>query len=102
MSTTEKKALISFQADPKLKEEATKVLAEMQLDLATACNLFLKQVVKQDKLPFEITNEPPEQRELKELRASVERGILQARAGEGSEAKDYLAQLKVNIINEDI
>lgn len=76
MSTTEKKALISFQTDPKLKEEATKVLAEMQLDLANACNLFLDQVVKQDKLPFEITNETPEQRELKELRVSVERGIL--------------------------
>lgn len=48
MPTTEERVL-------SIKEEATKVLAEMQLDLTTACDLFLDQVVKQDQLPFEIT-----------------------------------------------
>lgn len=94
MPATEEKARISFRTDPKLKEDATKVLADMQLDLTTAFNLFLDQVVKQNKLPFEVTNETAEQKELRELRASVERGVLQARAGEGIDARDYLAQLK--------
>lgn len=91
MSTTEGQVHIFFPTDPKLKEEATKVLAEMQLDLTTALNLFLDQVIKQNKLPFEITNETAEQREIEELHASVDRGILQAHAGEGSAAKNYLA-----------
>lgn len=105
MLTTDEKARISFRTDPKLKEEATKVLASMQLDLTTAFNLFLDQVVKQNRLPFEVTNETADQKELRLLRQSVERGIAQAHAGEGINARDYLSQLRekeVSLMNEEV
>lgn len=94
MSQTEEKSRVSFRADAKLKEEATKVLSDMQLDLTTAFNLFLDQVVKQNKLPFEITNETAEERELKEIRAKVYEGIANAETDSGVDAKNYLKQLK--------
>lgn len=95
MYPIEEKSRISIRTDAKLKTEATQVLAEMQLDLSTAINLFLDQVVKQNKLPFEITNETAVEKELRQLRTSAERGIAQALVAEdGIDAEDYLAELK--------
>ncbi len=94
MALTEEKARISFRADAKLKEEAIKVLSEMQLDLSTALNLFLDQVVKQNRLPFEITNETAEERELREIRRKVEHGIKESHAGEGIDAQEYFEGLQ--------
>ncbi|WP_185953288.1 type II toxin-antitoxin system RelB/DinJ family antitoxin [Enterococcus casseliflavus] len=94
MSIIDEKARVSFRTDAKLKEEATKVLADMQLDLTTAFNLFLDQVVKQNKLPFEVTNETAEERKIREIRREVEKGILEARAGTGINARDYRKQLE--------
>lgn len=88
------KTRISFRVDKQLKEDAVKILGEMQLDLTTALNLFLDQVVKQNRLPFSVTNENEEARYLHELMASVERGVRQAQNNEGIDAKQYLAQLK--------
>lgn len=93
MATTEEKARISIRTDAKLKEEATKVLAGMHLDLSTAFNLFLDQVVKQNKLPFEITNETAEEHEAKIIDAKIQRGLEQAYAGGGILAEDYLNEL---------
>lgn len=39
----------------------------MHLDLKRAVNLFLDQVVKQNRLPFEVTNETNEDQELKKF-----------------------------------
>lgn len=94
MSQTEEKARVSFRTDAKLKEEAIKVLSDMQLDLTTAFNLFLDQVVKQNKLPFEITNETTEEKELKEIRAKIYEGITDAETNSGVNARDYLKELK--------
>ena len=74
MSTPNEKARISIRTDAKLKEEATKVLAGMHLDLSTAFNLFLDQVVKQNKLPFEITNETSEQLDINLFYEKIDRG----------------------------
>ena len=94
MAQTEEKSRVSFRTDAKLKEEATKVLSDMQLDLTTAFNLFLDQVVKQNKLPFEITNETAEEKELKEIRARVCEGMADAEANRGVGAESYLKKLK--------
>ncbi|GEK88973.1 DNA-damage-inducible protein J [Alkalibacterium putridalgicola] len=93
MSQTEEKSRVSFRTDAKLKEEATKVLSDMQLDLTTAFNLFLDQVVKQNKLPFEITNETAEEKEIKEIRARVLEGLADVESNRGVDAESYLKQL---------
>ncbi|MBR1416724.1 MAG: type II toxin-antitoxin system RelB/DinJ family antitoxin [Bacilli bacterium] len=47
---------INVLIDTKTKKEATSVLNELGMSMSTAINIFLKQVIKKDGLPFEIIN----------------------------------------------
>ena len=49
-----KDANISIRTDLKLKEEAEKLFAELGMNMTTACNIFLRQAVREQKIPFEI------------------------------------------------
>lgn len=103
MTGIKEKARISIRTDTKLKDDATKVLSSMQLDLTTAFNLFLDQVVKQNKLPFEITNETAEEKNLAKIRLNVIEGLSDAEANRGIDARTYLKQLqtkKAELIDE--
>ncbi|MFL2028426.1 type II toxin-antitoxin system RelB/DinJ family antitoxin [Loigolactobacillus zhaoyuanensis] len=95
MTESTAKARISATVDPELKQQATAILSSMQLDMSTAINLFLGQVVKQNKLPFEVTNESIQQRELQAIRATVAQGVAQAHTDAGIDANAYLQQLIV-------
>ncbi len=53
--------------DTKTKQEATAILSDLGLSMSTAINLFLKQVIKKDGLPFEVTNPKPTKELLKAL-----------------------------------
>ena len=50
---------ININIDKKTKEEATEVLNSLGLNMTTAINLFLNQVIKHDGIPFEIKNPKP-------------------------------------------
>lgn len=49
---------INIQIDTNVKKEATMVLTELGLSMSSAINLFLKQVIKKNGIPFELTNVP--------------------------------------------
>ena len=51
-----KTSAINIQVDSNVKKEATMVLSELGLSMSSAINLFLKQVVKKNGIPFEVTN----------------------------------------------
>ena len=51
-----KTSAINIQVDSNVKKEATMVLTELGLSMSSAINLFLKQVVKKNGIPFEVTN----------------------------------------------
>lgn len=54
-----KTSAINIQVDSDTKKEATMVLTDLGLSMSTAIGLFLKQVVKHNGLPFEVTNVSP-------------------------------------------
>ncbi|NLD79223.1 MAG: type II toxin-antitoxin system RelB/DinJ family antitoxin [Mollicutes bacterium] len=54
-----KTSAINIQVDVETKKEATLVLTDLGLSMSTAIGLFLKQVVKHNGLPFEVTNVSP-------------------------------------------
>ena len=58
---------INVQVDSTTKKEATAILNDLGLSMSAAINLFLKQVVKRDGLPFEVVNPKPS----KELRKAL-------------------------------
>ncbi len=51
-----KTSAINIQVDSNVKKEATMVLTDLGLSMSSAINLFLKQVVKKNGIPFELTN----------------------------------------------
>ena len=54
-----KTSAINIQVDSEVKKEATMILTDLGLSMSSAISLFLKQVVKRNGIPFEITNVEP-------------------------------------------
>ena len=52
-------ATISFRTDPTIKREAKELYADMGMDLSTAINIFLRQSIRENGMPFKITRENP-------------------------------------------
>jgi len=52
--SSKKTASIFTRVTPELKEEAEKVLDQLQIPMSTALSMFLQQVVNQQRIPFEI------------------------------------------------
>ena len=50
---------ISIRMDTELKKQAESMFAEIGLNMTTAMNIFLRQVVRQGKIPFEIATDIP-------------------------------------------
>ncbi len=49
-----KTASISFRVEPETKQQADKILNELGVPMASALNMFLKQVVSTRSIPLEI------------------------------------------------
>lgn len=58
---------INIQVDSETKKEATEILNSLGLSMSSAINIFLKQIIKNDGLPFEVKNPKPSRR----LRAAL-------------------------------
>lgn len=61
---------INVQVDAKDKELATNILKNLGLNMSTAINMFIKQIIKKDGIPFEVVNSKPS----KELLESLQQG----------------------------
>lgn len=59
-------ANISIDAD--IKKQAQELLAELGLDLSTAVNIFLRQTLREQSIPFEITKNVPNDETVKAIR----------------------------------
>lgn len=51
-------AQISFRVDDEVKLNAEKTLEAIGLSMSTAMNIFLKTVVREQRIPFELTADP--------------------------------------------
>ena len=50
---------MSIRMDSELKKQADALLSDMGLNMTTAMNMFLRQVVRQGRIPFEIATDIP-------------------------------------------
>lgn len=55
----EKTSNINIRIDDKLKKEAEKLFNDLGINMSSAINVFLKQSVREQKIPFEIRKEYP-------------------------------------------
>lgn len=89
---------INVQVNAKDKKEATLILKNLGLNMSTAINMFLKQIIKNDGIPFEVKNPKP----TKELLEALQEGddiIKDIKAGKrkGYNNMDEL----IKALNED-
>ncbi len=49
---------VTIRMDDELKAEADEVLSEMGMSFTTAVNVFMRQVVRERRIPFEISAGP--------------------------------------------
>ncbi|KAA8817936.1 type II toxin-antitoxin system antitoxin, RelB/DinJ family [Bifidobacterium rousetti] len=52
-------ATITFRTDPQVKRQAKELYESMGLDLSTALNMFLRQSLTDNGMPFRATRENP-------------------------------------------
>ncbi len=71
---------INVQVDAKDKEQATNILKDLGLNMSTFINMAIKQVIKKDGLPFEVSNPKPS-KELLEALEEGEKIIQEVREG---------------------
>ena len=68
---------LSIRMDKSLKEQADELFAELGMNMTTALNIFVRQSVRQGKIPFEITLSKPNPetlaaiREIEEMRSGL-------------------------------
>jgi len=67
---------INIRTDSELKEKAQAILNYLGLDMSAAINIFLKQVVDKEAIPFEISKSKTEN---KKIPRSELRGILKGK-----------------------
>lgn len=72
---------ITVRMNKELKQQAEKQLDEMGLTMSTAVTLFIKAVVREGRIPFEITTDPFYS---KENLAHLRRAVDQLNQGKGA------------------
>ena len=58
---------MSIRLDTELKKKADAMFSEMGLNMTTAMNMFLRQVVRQGKIPFEVATDIPNKETLEAI-----------------------------------
>jgi DNA-damage-inducible protein J len=61
---------VNVRMDKNIKNEAETLFAELGINMSTAINMFVRQAVRQNKIPFEISAEKAAEPERKDRRAA--------------------------------
>lgn len=94
-----KEAGIFVRVDPTIKKQSEEVLGKLGLSMATAIEIYLRQVVRQGKIPFEVSldYQPPiylDSLTDEQLEKLVEHSMKQAENGEGYTQEEFDKMLK--------
>lgn len=54
-----KTSSVSFRIDTDIKNQAEKLFAQLGLNMTTAFNIFLRQSIREGRIPFEISTNTP-------------------------------------------
>ena len=73
-------ASISVRVDGDIKNQAQEVFSSLGMDMSTAVNIFLRQAVRKNGIPFELLNEQTQKR-----RKAPQLGCLKGRIHEADD-----------------
>lgn len=84
-------AQISLRVDDEVKRSAERTLDSIGLSMSTAINIFLKTVVRENRIPFELSADPFYS---KENRAELERRVADVRSGRSTLKEHELIEVE--------
>ena len=93
-----KSANVAARVEPEIKEKAETILSELGIPVSTAINMFYRQVVLWNGIPFRPAipaNRPlaRDEMSIEEFNARMEIGFAQAEADESSPADEVFSRL---------
>ncbi|MCL2112234.1 MAG: type II toxin-antitoxin system RelB/DinJ family antitoxin [Clostridiales bacterium] len=95
----QKTSSIFARVEPSLKQEAESILGELGVPLSNAINIFLKQIVMQRGIPFEVKLSPAAPvaigaLDVATLDAELEKGYADLKKGRVRTKKDVFSDVK--------
>lgn len=97
----------NIKIDPDVKEQAQNLFERLGMNLSTAVNIFLRQAIREQAIPFRITDAkptitlPPTRYDMsdKEFNAMMERGFYDIEQGKTSTLHETFDDLRKGINN---
>ena len=95
----QKSANLYVRIEPEVKEQAESILAALGIPASNAINMFYKQIILHQGIPFDVTlpaNRPLDASTMSaaELSEELERGYADMKAGRTRSAKDVFADIR--------
>ena len=84
---------INIRTDSEIKAQAQAIFASLGLDMTTAVNLFLRQTVRQNDLPFVLSTLPQNQNKLVQAQAASREKMFGLLRGHYDLSADFDAPL---------
>lgn len=96
-----KNANVIARVEPDIKEQAEKILSDMGISASAAINMFYRQIIICDGLPFRPSRRPVTRSEMtdEEFNARMATGLAQAMAGESAPVDEVFAEIQKEINN---
>ena len=84
-------AQINLRVDDDVKRNAEKTFDEIGLSMSTAINIFLKAVIRENRIPFELSADPFYS---KTNMAEIERRVADVRSGKSTLKEHELIEME--------
>ncbi len=102
-----KSSNVAARVEPEIKEQAEAILAQLGISVSSGINMFYRQIIMWNGLPFRPSIPMNRLTSLDEMTKEdfdmkMARGLAQAKAGEGVPADEFFASLKQEILQSDV
>lgn len=89
------------RVEPEIKEQAERILAEMGISTSTAINMFYRQIILSNGLPFRPSRRPLSREEMtdEEFNARMAIGLAQAMANDSSPVEEAFERISRELEN---
>ena len=99
-----KSSNVAARVEPEIKEKAEQILSQLGISASNGINMFYRQVILWNGLPFRPSIPTTGIKSLDEMTreefdAKMARSLAQAEAGEGVAADEFFAELKQEVLN---
>lgn len=100
-----KSSNVAARVEPEVKEKAEAILSQLGISASNGINMFYRQVILWNGLPFRPSIPSSAPKSLQEMTheefdSKMARGLAQARAGEGMPADEFFDTLELEIIRD--